>query len=151
VSLKLTVEQLENICEHGAGQFPHECCAFLLRTARNGSKAAQRLLPADNARGDEARRNRFLITPEVYQSGERVARAAGLDVLGFYHSHPDAPARPSQYALDHAWPWYSYVIVATSRSGAGDVTSWVLEDDRSRFVPEPIEAGAEPITTGVGG
>jgi proteasome lid subunit RPN8/RPN11 len=77
-----------------------------------------------------------------YQASERVAREAGLDVVGFYHSHPDAPARPSQYDLDHAWPWYSYVIVATSRSGAGEITSWVLEDDRSRFAPEPIEIGA---------
>jgi proteasome lid subunit RPN8/RPN11 len=141
VSVALSRELIASIQNHGVGHFPHECCGFLLGTAGDGRKCVRRLLRAENAREDAARRNRFLITPEDYQASERAAREAGLDVLGFYHSHPNAPARPSQYDLDHAWPWYSYVIVATTADGAGEMTSWVLEDDRSRFTPEPIEIG----------
>ena len=139
MSLYLSRALVEGIRDHGARQFPHECCGFLLGTVDKERKSVQRLHAAENARQDAARRNRFLIPPEDYQASERLARETGLDVLGFYHSHPDAPARPSQYDLDHAWPWYSYVIVATTQSGAGEITSWVLEDDRSRFAPEPIE------------
>lgn len=70
---------------------------------------------------------------------EKDARARRLDVLGYYHSHPDHPARPSEYDRNHAWPWYSYVIVSVKRGEPKDTTSWVLSDDRSRFDPEPME------------
>jgi proteasome lid subunit RPN8/RPN11 len=70
--------------------------------------------------------------------GERYAREKGLDVIGFYHSHPDSPAVPSQYDLDHAWPTYSYIIVSVKSNGAEDLRSWEMEADRSRFNTEEI-------------
>ena len=72
---------------------------------------------------------------------EKRAREQGMDVLGFYHSHPNAEARPSRFDLDHAWPFYSYLIVSVSQGRAGAMTCWRLTDDRSRFIPEEIEAG----------
>ncbi len=98
---------------------------------------------ADNDREEDAQRNRFLITPEAYLRGDKAARAQGLDVIGFYHSHPNAPARPSQYDLDHAWPFYSYVIVSVQDRAAADITSWRLQDDRAAFDPEEIQIRAE--------
>ena len=65
--------------------------------------------------GRESERNRFLIDPLEQLRVEKDARARGLDVLGYYHSHPDHPARPSNYDREHAWPWYSYVIVSVQR------------------------------------
>ena len=97
-----------------------------------------RLMQAENDRLDDEQHNRFTITPQAFMRAERGARKEGLKLLGFYHSHPNAPARPSAYDLEHAWPWYSYVIVSV-RDGRADVmTSWVLRDDRSRFDEEPI-------------
>lgn len=75
--------------------------------------------------------------------GEKEARAKGLDVIGFYHSHPNAPARPSQYDLDHAWPFYSYIIVSVQDRAAAAMTSWRLKDDRNAFDPEEIQVNGE--------
>ena len=93
-----------------------------------------------NAREEAAKRNRFLIQPEELLRGERYARDKNLDVVGFYHSHPDSPAVPSQYDLEHAWPLYSYIIVATTKDGTGDFRSWEQRGDRSRFNEETIES-----------
>ena len=60
-------------------------------------------------------------------------------MVGWYHSHPDHPARPSQYDCDHAWPWYSYVIVSVANGKPEDMTSWRLNDDRAGFSCENIE------------
>jgi len=69
---------------------------------------------------------------------ERSAAAAGQSVLGFYHSHPDHPARPSEYDREHAWPYYSYVIVAIAKGQAVDMTSWLLDDQTQTFSQQDI-------------
>ena len=94
--------------------------------------------PISNAREEAAKRNRFLIRPEELIRGENHARNKRLEVVGFYHSHPDDRALPSRYDLDHAWPTYSYVIVSVQNACAGDVRSWEMESDRSRFNEEEI-------------
>jgi proteasome lid subunit RPN8/RPN11 len=71
--------------------------------------------------------------------GEKHAAANSLEVVGFYHSHPDHPAIPSGYDLEHAWPVYSYVVVAVKSGQAEDLRSWELQADRSRFDEEKIE------------
>jgi proteasome lid subunit RPN8/RPN11 len=87
---------------------------------------------------EEGPRRRFLVRPNDYQAAERRAAAEGLELLGFYHSHPDHPARPSQYDLDHAWPVFSYVIISVAEGRPGDITSWRLADDRSAFSEEAL-------------
>lgn len=106
-----------------------------------GDKRILELLPAENAREESEQRNRFLISPQTVFRAEKAARAKGMDVLGFYHSHPNAEARPSQFDLDHAWPFYSYVIVSVTRGKAGAMTCWKLAEDRSCFSPEKMESG----------
>lgn len=127
--------------EHAERIYPHECCGFMLGRAGEGVRQVEQLQPALNDRGEEEKHNRFTISPEAFLAAEKAARKAGLDVLGFYHSHPDAPARPSAYDLEHAWPWYSYVIVAVRAGTAEQMTSWVLEDDRSKFNEQAVETG----------
>jgi proteasome lid subunit RPN8/RPN11 len=68
----------------------------------------------------------------------------GGELLGFYHSHPDHPARPSQYDLDHAWPTFAYIIVAVANGKATDMTVWFLKDDRSSFEEGSIHHGENP-------
>ncbi len=154
MTLRLNQAQVEAIRRHGAGDYPNECCGILLGHANGAQKEVSEVVPLPNLRseperaqellplaapGRESERNRFLIDPREQLRVEKDARARRLDVLGYYHSHPDHPARPSEYDRDHAWPWYSYLIVSVERGQAKDMTSWVLADDRSRFNPEQVE------------
>ncbi|AEP13587.1 Mov34/MPN/PAD-1 family protein [Chloracidobacterium thermophilum] len=140
--LVLTTEQEAAIRAHGEADYPYECCGLLLGTfAADGRKTTVEVMPISNAREESAKRNRFLITPQELMRGERYARSRQLDIIGFYHSHPDHPAVPSGYDLDHALPMYSYVIVSVAQGRAGEVQSWELEADRSRFNPESIVKG----------
>jgi proteasome lid subunit RPN8/RPN11 len=143
--LELSQSQRDEIALHGEGEYPHECCGLLLgRLEEGGRKVVVEVLPVSNAREEEARRNRSLITSEEYVRGERHARARRLEVVGNYHSHPDHPAVPSQFDLEHAWPTWSYVIVSVGAGKAQDLRSWELEADRTRFNEEQISAGGEP-------
>ena len=130
---------LDEIRVHGVKDYPYECCGLLLGRYGAEGKIVTETYPISNAREESAKRNRFLITPEELMKGERYARSRELEVVGFYHSHPDSPAVPSNYDLEHAWPTYSYIIVSTSEGQSGDLFSWEQEPDRSRFNEEKIE------------
>jgi proteasome lid subunit RPN8/RPN11 len=144
----------EKIRAHGAETYPHECCGALLgrdseafdggayESASAGwpkpAREVLALVPLVNRHGDSPR-NRFTLSAEDVLQADRAAQEQRLEVVGWYHSHPDHPARPSQYDLDHAWPWYSYVIVSVNNGAPGDMTSWRLNDDRHAYSPEGIE------------
>jgi proteasome lid subunit RPN8/RPN11 len=142
--LSISLELADRIRRHGAESFPFECCGALL--GRDGGELAESrrevlgLFPLVNRR-DDSPRNRFSVTPEDVRDAERAARDRGFDVIGWYHSHPDHPARPSEYDLEHAWPWYSYVIVSVMGGTPAEMTSWRLNDDRQGYALEHIEIG----------
>ena len=118
---------------HGQETYPNECCGALI--GRDGVISETLALPNMT---DEGPRRRFRVTPNDYRVAEKRAGEAGAELLGFYHSHPDHPARPSQYDLDHAWPFFSYVIVSVRSGVSGDMTSWRLREDRSAFDEEQL-------------
>jgi proteasome lid subunit RPN8/RPN11 len=118
---------------HGAETYPNECCGALF--GRDGVVTDTFALPNTT---EEGPRTRFLVRPQDYRAAERRASEVRAELLGFYHSHPDHPARPSQYDLDHAWPSFSYVIVSVRAGVSGDMTSWRLREDRSVFDPEEL-------------
>ena len=136
--LALTPAAEAAIRAHGREAFPHECCGALLGVGGVVHEAFG--LPNTT---EEGPRRRFLVRPGDYRAAEARAGEAMLELLGFYHSHPDHPARPSQYDLDHAWPNFAYIIVAVAGPGevpgaaenakAGDMTVWFLKEDRSSF------------------
>ena len=135
----LAAQQWKEINAHGERDYPYECCGLLLGLfAEDRVKVCAATYPISNAREEAAKRNRFLIRPEELLGGEKFAAGKGLDVIGFYHSHPDHPAVPSQYDLDHAWPLYSYVVVSVKSGQASDLRSWEMQSDRSRFIEEEI-------------
>ena len=151
------------IREHGEATYPHECCGALV--GRDGHVTSVVALPNTT---EEGPRRRFLVRPSDYREAERRASELGVELLGFYHSHPDHPARPSQYDLDHAWPTFAYVIVsvtgqaaglprrsadlsrqsaegaAAEGAKAGDMTVWFLKDDRSSFEEGSLYHGENP-------
>lgn len=135
----LSEEHIGEIKRHGERTYPQECCGLLIgRFTGDGGKEVFKTFPVENASEAGARHNRSLITPEELMRGEKYARQRGLEVIGNYHSHPDHPARPSDFDLEHALPVWSYIIVAVSPAGAGEISSWVLKNDRSRFDREEI-------------
>lgn len=108
--------------------YPHECCGALI--GQNGTVTEALALPNTT---NEGTRRRFRISPEDYLRVEKHARAARKELVGFYHSHPDHPARPSQYDLEHAWPNLQYLIMSVDSGRAGELTAWTLAEDRSAF------------------
>jgi proteasome lid subunit RPN8/RPN11 len=141
--LTISIDLDAAIRQHGQETYPHECCGALV--GRDGVVSAVVALPNTT---DEGPRRRFMVRASDYQLAERRASELGVELLGFYHSHPDHPARPSQYDLDHAWPTFAYIIVAVAGVGAaaegakaGDMTVWYLKEDRSRFEEGTLNHG----------
>jgi proteasome lid subunit RPN8/RPN11 len=134
----------EAIRVHSRETYPHECCGAML--GRDGLVVEACPLPNTT---EEGPRRRFLVRPQDYRAAESRATERGLELLGFYHSHPDHPARPSQYDLEHAWPVFSYVIVSVRERVAYELTSWRLREDRARFDEEPVTLEPAAITTDV--
>ena len=138
--IKLSETQRSEIEAHGERDYPYECCGLLLgHFADDGARSCLEVYPISNAREEAAKRNRFLIRPEELVMGEKHAREKGLETVGFYHSHPDHPAIPSGYDLEHAWPVYSYVVISVKQGKAGDLRSWVMQMDRSKFDEEVVQ------------
>jgi proteasome lid subunit RPN8/RPN11 len=103
------------------------------------------IYPVSNAWGEsEALDHRMLVTPKDYMRAERDFSKQGLGVVGNYHSHPDHPAIPSQFDLEHLAPWttMSYIVISVGEGRAGDLRSWELAADRSRFNEEDISKGS---------
>lgn len=136
--LVLSSELANRIRAHGAESYPQECCGALLGSDGEARREVREVFPLVNRREDSPR-NRFSITPEDFRAAEQAARTRGLEVIGWYHSHPDHPALPSEYDREHAWPWYSYVVVSVVEREPRQIKSWRLADDRARFEPEEIE------------
>ena len=126
------------IFEQAERAYPDECCGALFGQALDGVKVISEIFPIVNAREAGERRRRFAIEPDEVMKAERAAAGKGLEVLGFYHSHPDHPAKPSAYDLEHALPAWSYPIVSVGSGRALEITSWLLSDDRERFSEEAI-------------
>src|SRR2546430_996494 len=131
------------IQEEAVAAYPKECCGILYgRDIRDGGvmrRAVERIEAVKNEFEPGEQYHRFLITPQTLMKAEKEASAEGRLVLGFYHSHPDHPARPSEYDREHAWPFYSYVIVAITQGEATDMTSWILDEASETFGRQDIE------------
>ena len=135
--LYLTAELADAIRAHAVQDYPHECCGFLVGSSVDDTTTIARTVPAANTRQDSPR-NRFEIDPGELVKVDRTARADGLSVVGFYHSHPDAQARPSEFDREHAWPGYCYVIVSVENGQPRAMRNWLLRDDRTQFDEDVI-------------
>jgi proteasome lid subunit RPN8/RPN11 len=132
--------------KHSEETYPHECCGVLLGKALDGSNEVEEAMRAGNTRTDSAH-NRYHIAPQELISIQRRARERGLDIVGFYHSHPDHPARWSPTDFNEAhWLGCSYVITSVEAGVAAQTNSFFLagtgEDDK-RFEDEEIKVGPE--------
>ena len=141
MSLILSRALYDDLRSHGEATYPNECCGILLGRADAGALRVTSLLRAGNTRTDSAH-NRYHIAPSELIAAQRQAREQGLDIVGFYHSHPDHPAQWSttDFAEAH-WFGCAYVITTIAQGKAETTNSFLLtgttEDDK-RFEPQPI-------------
>jgi proteasome lid subunit RPN8/RPN11 len=135
--LKIGAGDGRNIHDHAKESYPEECAGALVGIASGETKIVVDVWRAQNTH-EEERSRRFLIEPLQIKEFEERAQERDMDLLGFYHSHPDHPAEPSEYDREHAWPYYSYVIASVGSDEVKDMRSWVLRDDRSGYDEEPI-------------
>lgn len=140
MTLRMREGLLEEIRRQGTLAYPAECCGLLAGRSASVKEVFQ-LRPVTNRRTDDT--HRYLISAEDLRNATHELEQSGLEVLGFYHSHPDHPAAPSAFDQEHAWPWYSYIIVQIDGGRAGDIASWVLNDDRSAMRPESLDVFTE--------
>jgi len=126
---------LKQISDHVEDSYPEEGTGFLIGVQGE----VRSILPLSNAREDEARHNRFLITPKDYLRAEIEADSLGLSLIGVFHSHPDCPNVPSEYDREWAQPFFSYMITRVDQGRAVDHRSWRLVEDRSKYDEEEIE------------
>ncbi len=145
VQLLTSGQVLAAIRAHGEASYPEEACGGLLGSVRDETTIELvEAVASANAKNEE-RRRRYLIGPDDVLELERRAAAAGLEVVGYYHSHPDAPPVPSDFDRQHAWPRYTYLIVGVTAGRAGEARAWRLTDDRETFTP--IRVNASGIAT----
>jgi proteasome lid subunit RPN8/RPN11 len=137
LAIKLKSEHLEQIRKHGEQAYPYECCGFLLGSRDGDTNLVAEVYAAENERQD-SRETRYLITPLQSKKADDYARDRGIGVIGYYHSHPDHPAAPSGYDLDHScWPGESYVIVAVEKGKSAALNSFT-KPDYDKFEQEEI-------------
>ena len=138
-AIRLSASVITAIREHAAAAYPFECCGALIGSDVEDVVEVAEVRQLLNVT-DEGPRRRFRVSAEDYRLSEAYARRAGAALVGFYHSHPDHPAEPSQYDLDHAWPNFSYVIVSVPAGRPANLRSWRLKADRTAFVEEAVAA-----------
>jgi proteasome lid subunit RPN8/RPN11 len=142
--IRIRDEQVEAIKRQAEAEYPNECCGLLIGTiADEGhTRVVSEIYPVKNS-WEGSQRDRMLIAPLDYARAERESLKKGLGVVGDYHSHPDHPAVPSTFDLEHSpWPMMSYIVVSVRDGQADEVRSWEIAEDRSQFFEEEIVKGS---------
>lgn len=143
----LTDELVEAIRRHAEATYPEECCGFLVaRQPGEDSPVTRRIVrvtPMEN-RMESARDRRFVIPPEELRRFEQSLEGTDEALVGFYHSHPDHPAVPSLFDQDHAWPWYTYLVLSVDHGRSAELGAFELDAEMRRFAPVPcvVEPGS---------
>jgi len=138
IPIVLTSDQRRQIEQEGISAYPNECCGIIFGREISRRRIVDELTPVPNEFETGEQFHRFLITPQTLLKAEKQCTDGRL-VLGFYHSHPDAPARPSEYDREHGWPFYSYIIVAIHQKKPVDMTCWTLDEQTEQFTKQDIQ------------
>jgi proteasome lid subunit RPN8/RPN11 len=136
-TVRVSEKIIGEIERHGEESYPEECCGILLGFNGIDGRRVQEIKKIDNSQV-ENRRRRFLVTPEQYLRAENIAQELNMELLGFYHSHPDHFAVPSNFDTEHALPWFTYIIVSVKNGKSGTTSAWRLNEGHSQFSEELI-------------
>ena len=134
--IEITQELLLQINAETEKSYPNECCGFIIGILTDSqSKIAETIIPCENRFEEDEKFHRFLIRPEEMLKVQRNAAKSGKDIIGFYHSHPDCRAIPSEYDRIHALPVYSYVIASAVKGKTTETLCWTI-DENGQFQSE---------------
>jgi proteasome lid subunit RPN8/RPN11 len=142
-TLIFTPAQIMQMRREAERAYPNECCGAFIGREEGRERRVERLRALANSFEVGETYHRFSLDPLELAQVEKEAGGEGMLVLGFYHSHPDHPARPSEYDRQHAWPFYSYVIVAVAAGRSTDITSWQLDEPTEQFQRQTLLPGEE--------
>lgn len=153
MTLQITETNLKTICTNAERRYPEECCGLLIGKINGEDNQVLEVWPADNSWNEAdgkafaevsgstslggTRQERYAIAPATLLYVQRQARDRGIQIIGVYHSHPDHPARPSEFDRAIAWAQYSYIIVSVHQGKVKDYYSWRL-DENHQFQQEKI-------------
>ncbi|MGD8633567.1 MAG: M67 family metallopeptidase [Anaerolineales bacterium] len=139
MKIKLSEHALADLHAHVESAYPEEGAGFLLGHEQEGMRFVEGVLPQSNEFDADHRRRRYLIEPQDMLRAENYADQHGYEILGIFHSHPDHPARPSDYDLEWSLPWFSYLITSVTDGKVAQSRCWRLNDTRTDFIEESIE------------
>ncbi len=140
MTVVLTEPQVRAIEAHARETYPEECCGFLLGDP-GIPRRVREVRRATNA-ADENRARRYVIDPRETLGVEKSLHGTASEILGFYHSHPNHPAVPSEFDRGRAWPWYSYVILSIVDRRPKGLRAWTLDEGRETFQPDELTVEA---------
>jgi proteasome lid subunit RPN8/RPN11 len=151
MSVLIRSTEIETIRRHLERVYPEEGCGILAGVDQPGARRIERAHPAENREGASRARG-YRIAAEDFLAAERRARTDGLDIVGFYHSHPDHPPVPSGVDLERAWPWYAYLIASVAKGTMADIQAWERVEGPAGFkrvplVVEPSARGPSPAAS----
>lgn len=136
MTLRIANEVMAELRQHLESGYPNEACGALIGRATEASREVLEFRPMRNTITDRPW-DRYALDPLEQLQVQKDADARGLEIIGFAHSHPDHPARPSQFDQDHAWTFYSYIVASVQKGNLTEVRSWLLKD--GTFVEEQLE------------
>lgn len=136
-TLGITRDIFDQIIEHAKDSYPDECCGIMIGTDMKSKKVLY-VHRAENT-NTERSKDRYIISPTEIFLMDKEARGQGLDIIGFYHSHPDHPNEPSQTDREWGQPKYSYVIVSVKGGETAEARCWTFDDENSPFKEEKLE------------
>lgn len=138
MTLAIPANRMEDVFAHAVEGYPFEVCGFLIGT-EGEPRAVLEVRRATNVRTDD-RRVRYTIDPREQLTVDRELVGTERQVIGYYHSHPDHPAEPSEYDRTHAWPGVSYLIVRVEGGTPREASSWRFDGRQRVFVEEPLSS-----------
>ncbi|MGA8302336.1 MAG: M67 family metallopeptidase [Thermoplasmata archaeon] len=143
-SVRIPESLVDEMRRHARETYPDECCGFLVALAEPPSATGPRSIvsvrrTANDFEGE--RRRRFVIRPQELRAAERSVESTSRLIGGFYHSHPDHPARPSAFDQEHAWPWYTYLVISVTATSVPAVGAFELDPESGEFREVPLEVG----------
>jgi proteasome lid subunit RPN8/RPN11 len=131
--VKLSQSLQQTIFQQMERSYPNEGGGFLLGSVEGDKVTIHDVIEVENVFETEEQYHRYAMTPQNWANMEDQADEQGLTLVGYYHSHPDSPAIPSEYDRVYALPNFVYIISSVVEGKAVDMQTWLLRDDRSQF------------------
>ena len=145
MTLLIAREVMQGIQDHVRRAYPEEGCGLLIGDIPadfgepDSDVRASDFRPLKNMANPQRKNDRYEMDPQAWAAVEKEFSGKPQGIVGIYHSHPNAPAWPSPFDLQRAWPAYAYLIVATTEAGAGDARTWRRSEDGRSFIEGKTE------------